>query len=62
MTIGEWLFKSNERSENSYIVLADFFKSFFQANLNALITTDMHSYLLIHLEMFLGIYAFLEFN
>ena len=38
--------KSNERSEDSYIGLGDFFLFFFSIkSFDALITTDVHSYL-----------------
>ena len=41
------LIKSNEHSEDSHIVLADFF--FRKKSENARITTDVHSYILMHL-------------
>ena len=46
-----FLFKSNARSLDCHIGLADFFFAFFsrKMTLNALITTDVHSYILMHL-------------
>ena len=38
---------SNERSEDSYLCLAVFLVFFFQEK--SLITTDVHSYILVHL-------------
>ena len=51
-----FLFKSYQHSEESYIGLAVFFQE------KSLITTDVHSYILMHLRMHLGIYALFEFN
>ena len=57
------VFKSNERSEDSFIGLADFLMFFFSGkSLKSLITTDVHSYILMHFRMHLGIYALFEFN
>ena len=56
-----FLIKSNARSEGPYIGLADFlFVFFFQEK--SLITTDVHSYILMHLLMHLGICTLFEFN
>ena len=50
------IIKSNDRSEDSYIGLDEFFFSG-----EFIITTDVHSYILMHLWMHLGIYALFEF-
>ena len=44
--LSSWFIQSNERSEDSFIDLADFFQEKF---LKSLITTDVHSYILMHL-------------
>ena len=43
------IIKSNERGRDSYIGFADFFLFFFQEKSKSLITTDVHSYILMHL-------------
>ena len=64
LALSVFIFKINERSEDSYIGLADFFfqEKVLKCALKSLITTDGHSYILMHLWMHIGIYAFFEFT
>ena len=41
--------KSDERSEDSYIGLGDFYFFFRKKSKKSLVTTDVHSYILMHL-------------
>ena len=57
------VFKSNQRSEDSYFGHGHFFVFFFRKkSQNALITTDVLSYIIMHLLMHVGIYSIFEFN
>ena len=54
-----WFIQSNEGSEDTYIGIA---KKFLKCAYKSLITTDVHSYILMHLWLHLGMYALFEFN
>ena len=52
-------YKMDERSEVCFIGIGDFFK---KKSSNALIITDVHSFIIMHFWMHLGIFSIFEFN